>query len=217
MERVEAETRGDRRTRGEAQDDAAEHQRAERGERQPVNRPPPFAQRRWLCARGHGVPKPKSPPYWWHRHGFQGIKKSYFLVPGWRRDYLFVTIPGSARTRSRNASPRTSKLRYWSNEAQAGDSSTTGSAAVEASARRARQRERQSSVPADLVRHVAPERDGELLRRLADQIGFADARKKLGSGSMPPVFGLPPAIQKMSLKQASACAAASALVRLRNR
>src|SRR5271169_2106797 len=76
MERVEAETRRDRRTRGEAQDDAAEHQRTERGERQPVDRPPPFAQRRWLCARGHGVPKPKSPPYWWHRHGFQGIKKS---------------------------------------------------------------------------------------------------------------------------------------------
>jgi hypothetical protein len=31
--------------------------------------------------------------------------------------------------------------------------------------------------------------------------------KKLRSDSMPPVFGLPPAIQKISEKQASACAA----------
>ena len=38
--------------------------------------------------------------------------------------------------------------------------------------------------------------------------------KNARSDSMPPVFGLPPAIQKMSLKQASACAAESALVAL---
>jgi hypothetical protein len=35
--------------------------------------------------------------------------------------------PDSAVTRSRNFAPRISKLRYWSNDAQAGDSSTTGS------------------------------------------------------------------------------------------
>ena len=40
---------------------------------------------------------------------------------------LLGTSPGSASTSARKASPRTSKLRYWSNEAQAGDSSTTGS------------------------------------------------------------------------------------------
>src|SRR6266436_5279420 len=45
--------------------------------------------------------------------------------------------PGSAVTRSRNFAPRISKLRYWSNEAQAGDNSTTGSASPEASASRA--------------------------------------------------------------------------------
>src|SRR3954454_17831581 len=45
--------------------------------------------------------------------------------------------PGSAVTRSRNRVPRISKLRYWSNEAQAGDSSTTGSARPEAPASRA--------------------------------------------------------------------------------
>jgi hypothetical protein len=42
--------------------------------------------------------------------------------------------PGSAVTRSRNLAPRISKLRYWSNDAQAGDSSTTGSASPDASA-----------------------------------------------------------------------------------
>jgi hypothetical protein len=36
--------------------------------------------------------------------------------------------------------------------------------------------------------------------------------KKSASDAMPPVFGLPPAIQKMSSKQASARAAASAVV-----
>src|SRR4051794_884937 len=45
--------------------------------------------------------------------------------------------PGSAVTSSRNRAPRISKLRYWSNDAQAGDSSTTGSASPEASASRA--------------------------------------------------------------------------------
>jgi len=42
--------------------------------------------------------------------------------------------PGNPSTSSRNASPRTSKLRYWSKEAQAGDSSTTGSATSAAAA-----------------------------------------------------------------------------------
>ncbi|MHC2822444.1 hypothetical protein ACVMBY_006004 [Bradyrhizobium huanghuaihaiense] len=45
--------------------------------------------------------------------------------------------PGSACTSSRNLAPRISKLRYWSNEAQAGDSSTTASASPDASASRA--------------------------------------------------------------------------------
>src|ERR1700747_2783992 len=44
--------------------------------------------------------------------------------------------PGSAVTRSRKRAPRISKLRYWSNEAQAGDSNTTASASCEASASR---------------------------------------------------------------------------------
>jgi len=48
-----------------------------------------------------------------------------------------AVTPGIARTRSVNAFPRTSKFGYWSNEAQAGDSSTTGSFRPEASASRA--------------------------------------------------------------------------------
>ena len=88
--------------------------------------------------------------------------------------------PGSAVTRSRNAAPRISKLRYWSNEAQAGDSSTTGSASPEASASRAALATATSSVSRNLVRHPLAERAGKFLRRLADQIGFSDARKKFG-------------------------------------
>src|SRR4030095_1829857 len=51
--------------------------------------------------------------------------------------YTTGFTPGNAVTRSRKAEPRISKLRYWSKEAQAGDSSTTGSARPEASASRA--------------------------------------------------------------------------------
>src|SRR5262249_5864553 len=51
--------------------------------------------------------------------------------------YTTGFTPGSALTRSRKAAPRISKLRYWSKEAHAGDSSTTGSVRPEASASRA--------------------------------------------------------------------------------
>ncbi len=53
MERVEAEPRGDRRAGGERQHDAGQHQRADRGQREPVDRPPPFAEGRALRARDH--------------------------------------------------------------------------------------------------------------------------------------------------------------------
>src|SRR5689334_21257776 len=45
-----------------------------------------------------------------------------------RWGYTTGFTPGSALTWSRKAAPRISKLPYWSKEAQAGDSSTTGSA-----------------------------------------------------------------------------------------
>ena len=48
-----------------------------------------------------------------------------FMTTPYELDDIGI-MSGSARTRSRNLSPRISKLRYWSNEAQAGDSSTTG-------------------------------------------------------------------------------------------
>ena len=56
-------------------------------------------------------------------------------------------MPGSAETSARKASPRTSKLRYWSKEAHAGDSSTTGSRASLAAASRAAAATAASSVP----------------------------------------------------------------------
>src|SRR5262249_6635448 len=61
--------------------------------------------------------------------------------------YTTGFTPGNAVTRSRKAAPRISKLRYWSKEAQAGDSSTTGSVRPEASASRAALATATSSVP----------------------------------------------------------------------
>ena len=51
-------------------------------------------------------------------------------------DLGLATTSGKAVTRSRKASPRTSKLGYWSKLAQAGDSSTTGWGRPEAAASR---------------------------------------------------------------------------------
>ena len=59
----------------------------------------------------------------------------------------FMSMPGNAATSARKASPRTSKLRNWSNEAQAGDNSTTGSRAPAAAASRAAAAVAASSVP----------------------------------------------------------------------
>ena len=61
VERVEPDARGNRRACGQAENDAAEHQRAERSQRQPIDRPPPFAQGRGLRARRHDIPKAESP------------------------------------------------------------------------------------------------------------------------------------------------------------
>ena len=67
----------------------------------------------------------------------------------------------------------------------------------------------------DLVLDLSGKRRGKFLGRLADQIGLADAREKAASARRcRRSSALPPAIQKMSSKQASARAAASALVAL---
>ena len=94
-------------------------------------------------------------------------------------DDIGVT-PGSASTSSRNLSPRISKLRYWSNEAQAGDSSTTGSAMPDAAASRGGKLDRPVERAGDVVRHLARRASAAKSgRRLADQIGLADAREKV--------------------------------------
>ena len=50
---------------------------------------------------------------------------------------MVAVTPGIASTVSVKALPRTSKFGYWSKEAQAGDSSTTGSYKPDAAASRA--------------------------------------------------------------------------------
>ena len=89
-------------------------------------------------------------------------------------------MPGSAATRARNASPRTSKLRYWSNEAQAGDSSTTGSGAAARGCVARGGRGRRIECTAALEWNVAIERGREFLRRLSDKVGLGEARKERG-------------------------------------
>src|SRR4029079_15869301 len=59
------------------------------------------------------------------KHGADGCAQHLHDSRPYALDDI-ATRSGSARTRSRNLSPRISKLRYWSNEAQAGDSRTTG-------------------------------------------------------------------------------------------
>ena len=57
--------------------------------------------------------------------GCQGVNgMRNFLLPSCSAEANHTTgfTPGKAVTRSRNLAPRISKLRYWSNEAQAGDS-----------------------------------------------------------------------------------------------
>jgi hypothetical protein len=53
IKRLQPEPAGDRRRGGQRQHHAGQHQRADRGQGQPVDRPPPFAERRALCARNH--------------------------------------------------------------------------------------------------------------------------------------------------------------------
>ena len=119
------------------------------------------------------------------------------------------------RTASRNAAPRTSKLRNWSKDAQAGDSSTTGSVSADGRGVARRRADRAVERAGDHERHLALQRRRRTRpppRRSGRPCGCA-GRSRRGD-VMPPVFGLPPAIQKMSVKLASACAAASALVAL---
>ena len=59
IERVEPEPAGHRRAGGEREHDADQHQRADGGKREPVDRPPPFAEGRALRARNH-VPFPSA-------------------------------------------------------------------------------------------------------------------------------------------------------------
>ena len=79
-----------------------------------------------------------------------------------------VPHPGSFCTRRRNSSPRCSKLVNWSNEAQAGDSSTTSPAAAAA---RAHPRAPCSSVPTcTTARRPRSSADGELGGGLTYQV-----------------------------------------------
>src|SRR6266516_7287659 len=72
----------------------------------------------------------------WQQKG-RGWPAQARTSPAMTGAYTTGLTPGSEVTRSRNFAPRISKLRYWSNDAQAGDNSTTGSASPDASASRA--------------------------------------------------------------------------------
>ena len=86
-------------------------------------------------------------------------------------------------------SPRASKFGNWSKEAQAGDSSTTAPGTRSCRARRAPRRGG-GKIAAARERHRRAERRREILGRLADQEGVADAREIRASAlAMPPSFG----------------------------
>ena len=117
-----------------------------------------------------------------------GHRGSARALGGWRGE--------QAWTAARKASPRSSKSANWSNEAQAGESSTMASSpAARASAKAARDGgvdRRRSGRRAPCRSSVA----ANVVRGLADQIGLGHARRRGRPGSsMPPAFGRPPAIQ----------------------
>src|SRR6266852_5784039 len=62
MEWVKPDAGCDRRARGETKNNPAEHERAERGQRQPVDGPPPFTESRAFDARSHGSPLSRRSP-----------------------------------------------------------------------------------------------------------------------------------------------------------
>ena len=61
VEGIEAELGRDRRACRQKKHDAGEHQRPDRGQRQPVDRPPPFGEERTLGARNHDSPRASRP------------------------------------------------------------------------------------------------------------------------------------------------------------
>ena len=87
-----------------------------------------------------------------------------------------TAMSDKARRRRAKASPRASKSRNWSKEAQAGDSSTTGAGVCEARASAAASCTARSSVPASSYGHAAPQRLCEIpapLRRSDRPCGCA--------------------------------------------
>ncbi len=79
---------------------------------------------------------------------------------------------------SRNTSPRCSKLLNWSQDAQAGDSSTTPPPLRIGQRHVPRPMNRGVERAAHLIGHRARQGVGEALRRLADQEGAGDAREQ---------------------------------------
>ncbi len=76
--------------------------------------------------------------------------------------------PGRSKTSLRNASPRTSKLRYIRRFGVAGG-----------------ERDRPVERAGHHMRHLAVELGGEARRRLTNQIGLADAREEAGERRQP--------------------------------
>ena len=165
MECVKAEAGRYRRARRQREDDPAEHKPAERRQQQPIDGPPPIAERRSFHARDH-APPPNSV--------FPCSPDSAMVS----RRLTRSGDAGSARTRSRNLAPRTSKFGNWSKEAQAGDSRTTGCRAVEL-------RRHEPQLDGTFERHNDfvldfPPESRKFLRCFSNQIGLADTREKAG-------------------------------------
>ncbi len=115
--------------------------------------------------------------------------------------------------------PRTSKSRNWSNDAQAGDSSTTGSPG-----RRRRGTARAgcvaaSSVPDMLIRHLPFERARRTPAppRRSDRPCAMRGKNRLSAGRCRRPSACRRRSSRCRSNEASACAAESALVRLRSR
>ncbi len=189
MEAVEADAFGDRRAAGERQHDAGDHQRQHREQEIFVDRPPPLGEDAAIGPADHHLTS------------------------------SVASVAASARTSSRKWSPRFSKLRYWSNEAQAGDKQHDRLGVVVRGRIGGSRGDGAVHRPAELVRHAGRrQRCGEGLGGGADQSRpWRSGRKRVRGCRCRRSSPCRRGSRRCASKLASALSARVGVGRLRNR
>ena len=170
MERVEPEPRGDRRAGGEREHDAGQHQApmAASVSRSTVHHHSPKGVR---CARETMSPSPSGSQADAGRFTKRLLHSGALAADRYRG--IAAPDRGTPCRAPRNSGTGRRRRRP-ATAAPPAPCSARRRGIARGGVDRGRQR------AGDLVRHLAVERRGEIVGRLADQIGLADARKKFG-------------------------------------